>query len=182
MEENEMKAKRGRMVLRLAGASLFVAPFLLGACTDSNVRTAGETRVGDGSLEVKSTVRPEGHRRVFTREGAGAGRQIAVNGFLWRAALDSTAFMPLVSADAYGGAIITDWYTPPETPNERFKLTVLVQGAELRSDGVKVTVFKQKRDKKGNWTDAKVAQNTGFDFENVILARARNLREQAAAR
>ena len=59
---------------------------------------------------------------------------------------------------------------------------MLVQGAELRSDGVKVTVFKQRRDKKGNWADAKVAQNTGFEFENVILARARSLREQAAAR
>jgi len=177
-----MIAKRGRLALRLAGAGLLMAPFLLSACADSNVRTVGETRAGSGDLEVKSTVRPEGRRRVFTREGAGTGRQIAVNGFLWRAALDSTAFMPLVSADAYGGAIITDWYTPPETPSERFKLTVLVQGAELRSDGVKVTVFKQTRDAKGNWTDAKVAQNTGFEFENVILARARDLREQAASR
>lgn len=176
-----MNAKRGRLALRLAGAGLLMVPFLLGACADSNVRTTGETRAGSGDLEVKSTVRPEGRRRVFTREGAAAGRQIAVNGYLWRAALDSTAFMPLVSADAYGGAIITDWYSPPETPSERFKLTVLVQGAELRSDGVKVTVFKQKRDAGGNWTDAKVAQNTGFEFENVILARARDLRERAAA-
>ena len=177
-----MNAKRGRTAVWLATAGLLSVPFVLSACVESNVRTVGETRAGDGDLEVKSTVRPEGRRRVFTREGAGTGRQIAVNGYLWRAALDSTAFMPLVSADAYGGAIITDWYTPPESPGERFKLTVLVQGAELRSDGVKVTVFKQKKDTKGNWADAKVAQNTGFEFENVILARARSLREQAASR
>jgi Domain of unknown function (DUF3576) len=181
MEENAMKAKRGRAAVRLAAAGLLMAPVLLSACAKSNVRTVGETRVGNGDLEVKSTVRPEGRRRIYTREGASAGRQIAVNGYLWRAALDSTAFMPLVSADAYGGAIITDWYSPPESPGERFKLTVLVQGSELRSDGVKVTVFKQKRDAKGNWLDAKVAQNTGIEFENVILARARNLREQATA-
>ena len=177
-----MNARRGQATVWLAAAALLVTPLLLSACADSNVRRTGETRVGSGDLEVKSTVRPEGRRRVFTREGAGTGRQIAVNGFLWRAALDSTAFMPLASADAYGGAIITDWYTPPESPGERFKLTVLVQGSELRSDGVKVTVFKQKKDAKGNWADAKVSRNTGFEFENVILARARDLREQAASR
>jgi len=177
-----MNARRGQAAVWLTAAALLTAPLLLSACGDSNIRRTGESRVGAGDLEVKSTVRPEGRRRVFTREGAGTRRQIAVNGFLWRAALDSTAFMPLVSADAYGGAIITDWYTPPESPGERFKLTVLVQGAELRSDGVKVTVFKQTRDAKGNWADAKVSQNTGFEFENVILARARDLREQAAAR
>jgi len=177
-----MSGKRSGPVLRLL-ATGFCATAMLAACsTDSPIRRVGESRAGSGDLEVKSTVRPEGRRRIFTREGAGAGKRIAVNGFLWRAALDSTSFMPLVSADAYGGAIITDWYTPPETPAERFKLTVLVQGSELRSDGVKVTVFKQKKGTKGSWTDAKVAQNTGIEFENVILARARDLREQAAAR
>ena len=177
-----MDAKRNGSTLRLMVAGLMVLPLLAACSNDGNIRRVGESRVGNGDLEVRSTVRPEGRRRVFTREGSGAGKRIAVNGFLWRAALDSTSFMPLVSADAYGGAIITDWYSPPESPGERFKLTVLVQGAELRSDGVKVTVFKQKKGTKGGWTDAKVARNTGIEFENVILARARDLREQAAAR
>src|SRR4051812_33943304 len=48
---------------------------------------------------------------------------IGVNGFLWRATLDTLAFMPLVSADPYGGVIITDWYADPAVPNERFKAT-----------------------------------------------------------
>ena len=78
--------------------------------------------------------------------------------------------------------IITDWYAPPESPNERFKLTVQVSGAELRSSGVKVSVFKQQRKEKGDWSSAEVAKNTAVDLENVILARARDLREQAAAR
>ena len=151
------------------------------ACSGDKIQTGttGGPR-GDQTLSSKSTVRPEGQRRVFTRQGA--GQQLQVNRFLWRAALDSVAFMPLASADPYGGVIITDWYAPPESPNERFKLTVQVSGKELRSTGVKVSVFKQKREEKGQWASAAVAKNTGIDLENVILARARDLREQAAAR
>src|SRR2546423_1111525 len=32
---------------------------------------------------------------------------IGVNGYLWRATLDTLAFMPLASADPYGGVVIT---------------------------------------------------------------------------
>ncbi len=175
-----MIAKRAGTTTRWA-ASLLLAGSLLTGCGGDTVQVGSPGRT-DQTYTVKSTVAPEGRRRAFTRSGAGQARQIAVNGFLWRAALDSTSFMPLRSADAYGGAIITDWYSPPEAPGERFKITVLVQGATLRADGVKVTVFKQKRSPKGEWIDAKVAKNTGIDLENVILARARDLREQAAAR
>ncbi len=171
--------KRAGATAGMAACVLLIGSLLAG-CAKDPVQVGGNGR--EESYKIKSTVAPEGRRRAFTRSGAGQARQIAVNGFLWRAALDSTAFMPLRSADAYGGAIITDWYSPPESPSERFKITVLVQGATLRADGVKVTVFKQKRDDKGGWVDARVAKNTSIDLENVILARARNLREQAASR
>ena len=49
---------------------------------------------------------------------------IGVNGYLWRATLDTLAFMPLASADPYGGVVITDWYVNPEKADERFKCTV----------------------------------------------------------
>ncbi|MCZ6860130.1 MAG: DUF3576 domain-containing protein [Alphaproteobacteria bacterium] len=175
----ELIPKRAGATARMAACVLLFSSLLAG-CAKDQVQIGGNGR--EESYKIKSTVAPEGQRRAFTRSGAGQARQIAVNGFLWRAALDSTAFMPLRSADAYGGAIITDWYSPPESPSERFKITVLVQGATLRADGVKVTVFKQKRDAKGGWIDARVAKNTSIDLENVILARARILREQAAAR
>ena len=38
---------------------------------------------------------------------ATAGTGIGVNGYLWRATLDTLAFMPLASADPYGGTVIT---------------------------------------------------------------------------
>ena len=80
------------------------------------------------------------------------------------------------------GAIITDWYAPPETPKERFKINVLVLGQELRSDGVKVSVFRQARDDAGKWVDAPIVKNTAIDLENVILSRARELRQEQTNR
>ena len=74
----------------------------------------------------------------------GGGPGIGVNSYLWHASLDTVSFLPLASADPFGGVIITDWYSPPATPNERFKVNVFILNRELRADGVKATVFRQK--------------------------------------
>jgi hypothetical protein len=101
---------------------------------------------------------------------------IGVNSYLWRATLDTLAFMPLTSADPYGGVIITDWYANPEQPAERFRATVYILDTRLRADGLNVTVFKQTREPAGGWVDAPVAAQTETDIENAILTRARQLR------
>jgi len=100
---------------------------------------------------------------------------IAVNSFLWRGALDTISFMPLASADPFGGVIITDWYTPPETPQERVKVQVLILDRDLRADGIKATVHRQKLTPQG-WADQPVEPKTATDLENTILTRARQLR------
>lgn len=71
--------------------------------------------------------------------------------------------------------IITDWYTPPETPNERFKVNLLILGSDLRADGVRATVFRQVRDG-GSWVDAPTSEASGREIEDAILTRARQLR------
>jgi hypothetical protein len=101
---------------------------------------------------------------------------IGVNGYLWRATLDTLAFMPLASADPWGGTVITDWYSNPEKPDERFKATVYILDTRLRADGLKVTVFKQIKDTGGQWADAPTSDQTETDIENAILTRARQLR------
>ena len=109
------------------------------------------------------------------KEDNGSG--VAVNAYLWRASLDTINFIPLVSADPFGGVIITDWYTPAETPNERMKVQVTILDRELRADGVRVAVFKQQTSPKGGaWVDAQVDPRTNIDIENAILTRARQLR------
>lgn len=105
----------------------------------------------------------------------GGGTGVGVNSLLWRASLDTISFMPLVSADPFGGVIITDWYTPPQTPDERFKVNIYILGRALRADGIRASVFRQTN-QGGTWADAPVALNTSTDLENAILTRARQLR------
>ncbi|NWG53563.1 MAG: DUF3576 domain-containing protein [Hydrogenophilaceae bacterium] len=102
--------------------------------------------------------------------------EIGVNSFLWRASLDTLNFMPLASADPFGGVIITDWYTDPERPNERFKATVYILDTRLRADALNVSIFRQERAADGAWADARVSPDTGIQIENAILRRARELR------
>ncbi|MGE0745069.1 MAG: DUF3576 domain-containing protein [Rhodospirillales bacterium] len=111
------------------------------------------------------------------------GNGVAVNSYLWRASLDTIAFMPLASADPFGGVIITDWFTPPEAPSERFKMNVYILDRDLRADAIKVTVFRQARDGgTGSWVDAGVKPDTATNLENQILSRARELRMATASR
>ncbi|WP_309645097.1 DUF3576 domain-containing protein [Phenylobacterium sp.] len=125
----------------------------------------------------------EGGFSLFGRGGGGKAKgssgsapAIGVNGYLWRATLDTLSFMPLASADPYGGVVITDWYVNPEKPDERFKCTVYILDSRLRADGLNVAVFKQNRDASGAWIDAASAGQTETDLENAILTKARQLR------
>lgn len=128
---------------------------------------------GEGGLQLFGGKKAEGE------QGGGAGG-IGVNSFLWRASLDTVGFMPLASADPFGGVIITDWYSPPESPAERFKLNILIMDRQLRADGVKVSTFRQLRDPAGAWRDVPVEPKTSAEMENTILTRARELRAQSA--
>jgi hypothetical protein len=94
---------------------------------------------------------------------------------LWRATLDTLNFMPLASADPFGGVIITDWFTDPRLPNERFKATVYILDTRLRADALNVSVFRQEMTSRG-WQDVQVSQDTALQIENAILTRARQLR------
>jgi Domain of unknown function (DUF3576) len=108
-----------------------------------------------------------------SQDGGGAG--LGVNAYLWRGALETLSFMPLASADPFGGVIITDWYQPPTGQNERFKATAYILGRQLRADGIRVQVFRQVL-QGGQWVDAPVSPTTSADIENKVLARARELR------
>ncbi len=117
-----------------------------------------------------------GGRMNHPRSSASQAPAIGVNAYLWRATLDTLAFMPLASADPYGGVIITDWYINPEKPDERFKATVYILDSRLRADGLSVTVFKEVNNGAGGWTAAPTSDQTSTDIENAILTRARQLR------
>jgi len=102
-------------------------------------------------------------------------RTLGVNSYLWHATLDTLSFIPLASADPFGGVVITEWYSAPEAPNERMKVTVYILDRALRADGLKVAVFRQTRATEG-WADAPVSADTARKLEDAILTRARELR------
>jgi hypothetical protein len=106
-------------------------------------------------------------------------RTLGVNSYLWHATLDTLRFMPLASADPFGGVIITDWYSSPDAANERLKVTVYILDRNLRADGLKISVFRQTSTNTG-WIDATVNPDTATKLENEILTRARELRLASA--
>jgi hypothetical protein len=116
----------------------------------------------------------------YNPDQGGGGGGIGVNSFLWRASLDTLSFMPLTSADPFGGVIITDWYTPPQAPGERFKVQTLILDRSLRADGIQVQVFRQVQQGSG-WADASIGETMESDLENTILTRARQLRIRTLA-
>ncbi len=107
---------------------------------------------------------------------------IGVNSFLWRATLDTLSFVPLASADPFGGVILSEWYEDPKTPGERFKFNALILDRSLRADGIKITVFKQVKGVDNQWQDTEVNPSVARDIENTILTRARQLRITQEAR
>lgn len=168
----------------------------IGACSDSNEvrnvgrdeytsqsgrdRVRGRLTGQDDGLVLFGTARPREGGGSGDGSGGGGGAGIGVNAYLWRATLDTLSFMPLASADPFGGVVITDWYSPPGTSAERFKATAYVMGRQLRSDGIRVSVFRQVR-QGNNWTDAIVTPATSAELEDRVLARARELRSQSTA-
>lgn len=100
---------------------------------------------------------------------------INVNSYLWRATLDTVAQMPIISADPFGGTILTDWYVENEKSQERFKLNVFVIGAELRADAIKVSAFKQKK-VRGAWGETLNAPELSQAIEDKILLKAREIK------
>ena len=101
---------------------------------------------------------------------------IGVNTYIWKASLETTAFLPKKSLDPFGGTLITDWYSPPEAPNERLKVEIMITGRALTADGVKVSVFREKKNIRGEWVSAPVDPETLLKFEETILSRARELK------
>jgi uncharacterized protein DUF3576 len=100
---------------------------------------------------------------------------LGVNSYLWHATLDTLSFLPLTSADPFGGVIISEWYVAPTSPDERLKVTIYIMDRALRADALKVVVFRQVRN--GTiWQDATASPDTAHKLEDSILTRARELR------
>ena len=173
-------------ILRKFAVPATVALSLLTLAGCSGVKTSAadinSPLVPQGSSPAQVAESSSGTLFTFGKGSSGGGTaqatQIQVNAYLWRATLSTLAFMPLVSADPFGGVVITDWYTPPATPGERFKVNAYILGRELTADAIQVSVFHQTQ-QNGQWIDTPADPATAAGLEDRILADAANL--QAAA-
>ena len=172
-------------LIRSVPIALVVSGLALAGCAHHRANDNSQQVAVDSSGEPVQTPGGGGfgglfgghpHRAPAGVATNGAQPGIGVNSYLWRATLDTLAFMPLASADPWGGVVITDWYTNPEKPEERFKATVYILDARLRADALNVTIFKQVKDAGGGWADSAVSDQTANDIENSILTKARQLR------
>ena len=103
---------------------------------------------------------------------------IGVNSYLWRAALDALAFAPLAQVDSAGGVSVTDWYSNPNAPGDRVKVTATIMDANLRADALRVAASRQIL-QNGQWVEAPVSAATVQRLEEIILTKARDLRRSA---
>ena len=171
----------------MSKALVLLALLGLVACSSAKVRPVAEDEYLDYRTKGGDKGKLFGDQGLAIGIGKGAstsaqaqeGGALGVNAYLWRGALDTLSFMPLQSADPFGGVIITDWYQPPTSGGERFKATAYILGRQLRADGVKVSVFRQVA-QGGQWVDQPVSPTTTAEIENKVLARARELRSQVA--
>ena len=118
------------------------------------------------------------NRNVPNRLATSQVTTIAVNSYLWKAAIDTVSFAPLLQANPNSGVIITDWYSNPKAPGERVKLTVAVLDPDLRADALRVSAARQVN-QNGAWVDVPVSAATVQKLEDIILTRARDLRRAA---
>ena len=147
---------------------------LLTGCTSGNV---SKPQKDEGPVSI-ITGEPGGWSLSdFMNQSGSQSTTLPVNAILWRAALDIAALLPISDVDTFGGTIVTEWYSLPENPNERIKLTIFVVGRELRSDAIRVVVNVQIRDGlQGIWGNNSRDLEFGRRLEDLVLNRAREIR------
>ncbi|MFM7622451.1 MAG: DUF3576 domain-containing protein [Alphaproteobacteria bacterium] len=155
--------------------------FVLVSCSTPDIKSEPSYPKGDTGKRREKVGTITNNEKGITLFGPGKDDRassedngIGVNAYLWKATLDTVSFMPIASADPFGGVIITDWYSMPKTPNERFKINAFITSKSLQANGIKVTVFHQKRtDKQTDWADQTPNTTMATQMEDAILTRAR---------
>ena len=110
-----------------------------------------------------------------TSEQTSIGMGLPINPFLWKASIETISFMPLASTDPFAGTIITDWYTAENSLGERCKLNIFINGADMKTDNLKVSSFCQSL-KNNQWVNSPSNIEDNIKLENAILNKAKKLK------
>jgi hypothetical protein len=160
-----------------ASVLFFSLIILLTGCTSGDV---SKPQKDEGPVSIITGETGGWSLSDFMNQSGSQTTTLPVNAILWRASLDIAALLPISDVDTFGGTIVTEWYSLPENPNERIKLTFFVFGRELRSDAVRVVVNVQTRDGlQGNWGNNFRDLEFSRRLEDLVLNRAREIRAES---
>ena len=161
------KAQTSGEIIRRSGTVFDSAVNKEMAMTDAENRL----RTGGGLLGKKGGI------SLGTKEGNNAVSSIGmpINPYLWKGSLETISFMPLSSADPFGGIIITDWYSDGQTINERCKINIFIKGLELKTSNLKVNTFCQSFEN-NRWIDLPTDASQSAQLENAILNKAKRIK------
>ena len=155
--------------------TIIIISILISSCSDnkivSNPITGKKPNPGIFSRDSEKGISLDEILGTQTKDGLSAN----VNGFLWRASLNVLSIAPLISTDALGGTIITDWYINKNILNQRIKITAFIKTSELRSDGIEIKAHLQEK-KNNVWSNTMRNKSLETQIENQILNEARILR------
>jgi len=154
---------------------IFITSFIITSCSNNEIVTnpiTGEkstpgifSKDSEKGISLTDLINPQNKDAL----------SVNVNGFLWRASLNVLSIAPLISTDALGGTIITDWYINKNIKNRRMKITAFIKTSELRSDGIDIKVHIQNKEN-DIWSDTMTNEKLETQIEDQILNEARILR------
>ena len=157
--------------------TLLLASLLLVAC--SNVKPVTEVEEDEGPVSILTGKTGGLKWSDLNKSLDDKSTGMPVNAILWRAALDIISLIPIADVDTFGGTIVSDWYSLPDKPDERIKITIFISGRELRSDAVRITVHVQSRDgTDGSWGGGVRDDEFARRLEDLVLNRAREIRAE----
>lgn len=143
----------------------------------ANIKTASADPPGEMDTEATIwTVLGLAKKPSVHQPGPRTGS--TVSPILWQAALDTLGFAKFSTQDPLTGELVTEWYSPKDKPDERYKIDVFILAREVRSDAVAVTINRQQRAATGEWTETTVARKVQDDLETAILRRAGQLKRE----
>ena len=140
------------------------------AITDAETRlSTGGGLFGNDGLTVFDNSKNKEQSGGFASVG------MPINPYLWSASLETLSFIPLSSADPFGGTIFTDWYSTEANENERCKINVFISGSELKTQNLRVSSFCEIF-KNNKWIGVKTNNQDNIGLENAILNKAKKLK------
>ena len=144
----------------------------LSACGEGAVDDSGVDPRVLRQREATPIARLQERETIFDLFGGGpdANVTVAVNRYIWNAALDVLDFMPVEAADPFSGVIVYGYGTPPGS-GRAYRATVYVRDPALDARSLNVSVQTQS---------GPASLETVRAIEDAILTRARQMRVRDA--